>query len=205
MIPQQISRDFKLSFRCAVAPLLYIFFSSLQILVFQGVDGIVLFHLPHCVHHGGEYDQKHAQYGDAAGRPRQMEGGLIGRCDCAVDEISMTVNMSRERTTAAASAPKQSRTARRTLCLCFFLHVRRSAACRSSAQDSTALSLCICSSFFLQAGHIHSSMLLCVAFVLITPQSITKKSGCRHQQPRTFGLTFRFTWRFSVAARGLKP
>ena len=120
MISQQISRDLKMSFLCAGASWLYILFSSLQILIFQGVDGIVLFHFPHCVHHGGEYDQKHAQYGDAAGRPRQMEGGFIGRCDCAVDEISMTVNMSRERTTAAASAPKPSRTALRTLCLCFF-------------------------------------------------------------------------------------
>ncbi len=47
MIPQQIGRDFRLSFPCAVASLLYIFASSLQILVFQGVDGIVLFYLAH--------------------------------------------------------------------------------------------------------------------------------------------------------------
>ena len=47
MISQQIGRDFRLSFPCAVASLLYIFASSLQILIFQGVDGIVLFYLAH--------------------------------------------------------------------------------------------------------------------------------------------------------------
>ena len=47
MISQQISSDLKMSFLCAGASWLYIFFPSLQILIFQGVDGIVLFYLAH--------------------------------------------------------------------------------------------------------------------------------------------------------------
>ena len=43
MIPQQIGRDFRLSFPCAVASLLYIFASSLQILIFRASMGLSFF------------------------------------------------------------------------------------------------------------------------------------------------------------------
>ena len=87
MLSRQIGREARLFCRRAGFSMLNMFASSLQILVFQGVDGIVSFYLAHCIHHGGEYDQKHAHHGDTDSRPRQAEGGFVSLIYRAVHEI----------------------------------------------------------------------------------------------------------------------